>query len=650
MISKPQPFGNWRSPITAEAVAGKSLRFGALQSESGILYWSESRPDEGGRGVVMRMTPDGVAEDVLPESFSARSKVHEYGGGEYLVAGGHVYFVDADTQDIHEIAESGSVGRLTNDPDTRFADMTRDALRGRLIAVAERHGSGSGANEPLNYLAAIPIDKTIAGDFNVLARGRDFYASPRISPCGQCLAWIAWDLPSMPWESAALYVAEIAGDGTLGAERRIAGGNGSAVFQPEWLPDGRLLFVWDKDNWGMLYVWDGEIVTQILNRKAELIRPQWVFGMQSYAVLDQAHIAAVFIEQGETRLSRINIDSDEIAPVNCDLRSIDSLAPHADGIAAIGASNTATSSVVSLHGDGQFETLRSAGDTGLSREDISVAELLQFEGDDGELFALFYPPANASCSGPADGLPPLIMFVHGGPTGMADRGLKLKVQYWTSRGFAVCDLDYSGSAGYGRAYRERLNGQWGIRDVADVAALANHLITSGKVDPESLLISGGSAGGYTVLMALAKLDIFSAGACAYGVSDLSQLQRITHKFESGYLYGLTGTTPETCEAVFAERSPLTHTHEITCPVIFFQGLEDMVVPPEQSRSMVRTLKDGGVPVAYREFANEGHGFRRAETIIEVLECEYAFYARVLELEPAQELPELEIDNWSARET
>ncbi len=228
---------------------------------------------------------------------------------------------------------------------------------------------------------------------------------------------------------------------------------------------------------------------------------------------------------------------------------------------------------------------------------------------------------------------------------MADRGLKLKIQYWTSRGFAVCDLDYSGSAGYGRAYQERLNGQWGIRDVADVAALTRHLSDTGKVDKGRMLISGGSAGGYTVLMALAKLNIFSAGACAYGVSDLSQLQRITHKFESGYLYGLTGTSEDNCEEVFAERSPITHAHEITCPVLFFQGLEDKVVPPEQSRSMARSLRERGVPVAYREFANEGHGFRRAETIIEVLESEYAFYARVLGLEPDQELPRLKIDNW-----
>jgi dipeptidyl aminopeptidase/acylaminoacyl peptidase len=367
--------------------------------------------------------------------------------------------------------------------------------------------------------------------------------------------------------------------------------------------------------------------------------------MQSYAVLDEACIVAAFIEDGETKLARIDTGSGDVTPVESSLRGIDSIASYANHIAINGASDAAPQAVVALKSDGRLETLRSAGDTGLTPDDLSSGEMLRFDGDDGELYALFYPPANASHTGPEDERPPLIVFVHGGPTGMADRGLKLKIQYWTSRGFAVCDLDYSGSAGYGRAYQERLNGQWGIRDVADVAALTRHLSDTGKVDKGRMLISGGSAGGYTVLMALAKLNIFSAGACAYGVSDLSQLQRITHKFESGYLYGLTGTSEDNCEEVFAERSPITHAHEITCPVIFFQGLEDKVVPPEQSRSMARSLRERGVPVAYREFANEGHGFRRAETIIEVLESEYAFYARVLGLEPDQELPRLKIDNW-----
>ncbi|GBE44895.1 prolyl tripeptidyl peptidase precursor [bacterium BMS3Bbin10] len=646
MSSPPRPYGTWRSPVTARAVAGKSLRFGALQGDGETLYWSESRPDEGGRGVIMRAGPEGVAEDVLPLPFSARSKVHEYGGGEYLAAGENVYFVDADSQDIYAIAPGASPRRLTRDAETRFADLAPDLTRGRLIAIAERHRAGGDPCQRENFIAAVPAGGGGENELDELARGRDFYASARVSPDGRKLAWLAWDLPHMPWEQAALYIAEIAEDGSLGPENRIAGGDGSAVFQPAWAPGGRLFFIWDRSGFGMLHAWDGTGITQILDHEGELMRPLWVFGMQSYAILDEARIAAAFIEQGETRLGIIDAAGGGLTFIDSALRGIDSLAPFGGGIALIGAGDTTAPAVVALKRDGNPETLRSAGDPGLSPDDISRGEMLRFEGDEGdELYALFYPPANACVGAPGDERPPLIVFVHGGPTGMADRGLKLKVQYWTSRGFAVCDLDYSGSAGYGRAYRERLNGQWGIRDVADVAALIRHLTGTGKVDGDRLLISGGSAGGYTVLMALAELDIFSAGACSYGVADLSQLQRITHKFESGYLYALTGTDEETCEAVFAERSPINRANEITCPVIFFQGLEDKVVPPEQSRSMARTLRMRGVPVTIREFANEAHGFRRAETIIEVLECEYAFYARVLGLEPAEVLPDIVIDNW-----
>ncbi len=593
----------------------------------------------------MRLRHGGVAEDVLPLPYSARSKVHEYGGGEFLAAGRQVYFVDADSQDIYAIIPGDDPRPLTHDPGTRFADMTIDTARNRLIAVAERHGAGPGAHEPENFLAAIALGGSDEEPPVIVTGGKDFYASPRVSPDRRWLAWLSWELPDMPWESAALYVSKIARDGSLTDERHIAGGDGTAVFQPEWSPDGKLIFVWDKSGFGMLHAWERGNITRILDHKAELMRPQWAFAMRSYAVIDAARIVAAFIEAGETRLALIDVDNGEMTPVDCALRGIDSVASFGERIAATGASDTAAPAVVALKRDGDLKILRSAGESGLGRDDISKAEMLRFESERDELSALYYPPANASFSAPADERPPLIVFVHGGPTGMADRGLKLKVQYWTGRGFAVCDLDYSGSAGYGRAYRERLNGQWGIRDVADVAALVRHLTASGKADPERLLISGGSAGGYTVLMALAKLDHFLAGSCAYGVADLGQLQAITHKFESGYLYGLTGTTPGNCEAVFTERSPINHAHEITCPVIFFQGLEDKVVPPGQSRSMARTLRTRGVPVAYREFANEGHGFRRAETIIEVLESEYAFYARVLGLDPDEALRDIEIDNW-----
>lgn len=642
MTRKILPYGCWPSPVTAELVAGKSLRFGALQADGGALYWSESRPDEGGRGVVMRAYQGGKAEELLPPPWSARSKVHEYGGGEFLASGGRVFFVEADSQDIFECGAEMPPRRLTDEADTRFADMALDSTRDRLIAVMERHDKGS--HQPKNMLAAIPAGERGLRDVSVVAQGRNFYASPRISPDGRELAWLEWDLPHMPWEQAELHVAAIKDDGSLGPSACVAGGDSSAVFQPGWLADGRLAFVWDRSGWGRLHVRDGEGCRAVTPDGLELMRPQWVFGMQSWTQLEGGRIACAFFQEGSLRLAAIDIASGGQTVIETPLRSVDALAPFGSGLGLIGASDTAPTEVVSVGEKDVTSTLRSTGDSGLAKDDISVGEVISFGGEAGKVYAIWYPPTNANVTAPQGELPPTIVMVHGGPTGMADRGLKMKIQYWTSRGFAVCDPDYSGSAGYGRAYRDRLNGNWGVLDLADVAALAKHLVDAGKADPRRLLISGGSAGGYTVLMALAKLDVFAAGGCTYGVADLSQLQRITHKFEAGYLYGLTGTTEKNCEKVFAARSPVNLAGGIACPVIFFQGLEDKVVPPEQSRAMAGSLRERGVPVAYMEFEGEGHGFRTAETIVTVLECEYAFYARILGLE-AQGLRDIEIENF-----
>jgi len=644
MTRETLPLGCWPSAVSAELVAGKSLRFGALQADNGSLYWSESRPDEGGRGVIMRAALDGTVSDILPAPWSARSKVHEYGGGEFLVSGGRVFFVEAESQEIFELVPDGEPQRLTNNPETRFADMVLDASRNRLIAIGERHEAGS--HNPENFLVSVGLDADGESAAQRLAEGRDFYASACLSPDSKTLAWLAWDLPHMPWESAALYLADIAEDGSPGPARHIAGGEGSAVFQPGWLADGRLGFIWDEGGWGRMHVLENGALRPVTPDGIELMRPQWVFGMQSWVELDGAHVAAAFIEGGETWLGSADLESGDVSRIATGLRSIDSLAPFNGGIALIGASDVAAPAVVALDENGNEAVLRSAGETGLDDADISKGEVLRFSSNGEEVYALFYTPASARFVAPPGELPPTIILAHGGPTGMADRGLKLKIQYWTNRGFAVCDLDYSGSAGYGRAYRERLDGQWGIRDVADVKALTEFLVGSRLADPERLLISGGSAGGYTVLMALAMLDIFAAGGCTYGVSDLSRLQRITLKFEAGYLYGLTGTTEVNCEPVFAERSPLSHADKISCPVVFFQGVDDKVVPPEQSRSMVATLRKRGVPVAYMEFEGEGHGFRRAETIIEVLECEYAFYAKVLRLDVQGGVRKIEIENFA----
>lgn len=642
------PYGCWPSPITAALAAGKSRRFGMLQADGGSLYWSESRPEEGGRGVIMAADAAGALHEVLPPPWSARSRVHEYGGGEFLIQDGTLWFVEADGQDIHVLEAGSGPRRLTAAPDHRFADMALDAPRRRLICVAERHDSEGAHAYPENFLASVPLGTAHpVTEITALVEGQDFYASPRLSPDGQTLAWIAWDLPHMPWEAAALYAAPIGGDGSLGEPVKVAGGDGSAVFQPGWLGDGRLAFVWDRSGWGNLYVWDGASIECLDERNADLLRPQWAFGMQSWMPFNAPGMAAVYLDADRLDLRLLHQSGGaERVPTGA-VRGIEALAPFAGGIAVIGASDTLAPSVLALPSNGtDLRVLRAGAEAEFNAGDVSIAQHLLVEAEGSEpVHALYYPPANAACSAPGDEAPPVIVTAHGGPTGRADRGLKIKTQFWTSRGFGVCDVDYSGSSGYGRAYRERLDGQWGLRDVADVLAVADHLAAKGLADPDRLLISGGSAGGFTVLLALARHDRFAAGACSYGVSDLAQLQRITHKFEGGYLYGLTGTTPENCEDEFTARSPLNLAADIASPVIFFQGSDDFVVPPEQTRSMAQTLREGGVPVACYEFEGEGHGFRRGETIEAVLGLEYAFYAAVLDLEPAETLPAVEIANW-----
>ena len=647
MTKSVRPYGTWPSSVSASMVAGQSLRFGMLQANGERLYWSEARPAEKGRVVIMSADPDSGPQELLPAPYSARSRVHEYGGGEFLVADDTIYFVNDADQDVYELKPPRAPCRLTEEPQMRFADLSLDRQRGRLIAVAERHRDEDGSHYPDNLLVAIDLEAGPDAGVMPVCEGRDFYAAPRVSPDGRQLAWLAWDLPHMPWETAALHVALLDDAGGLGEPHRIAGGEGSAVFQPEWMADGRLLFSWDKAGWGNLYAWNGASVHSLWACDGELGRPLWAFGMRSFAGLPDGRIAMSLIESGEARIQVLEPPTGKARPVDADLRGADGIVALGDDLGLQAYRDHAAPSVQRLClGDGSLRTVRDSAPARLPTDTVSVGRILRIVGDDGvPVHALYYPPASAEFERPKDQAPPVIVTVHGGPTGSADRGLKLKTQFWTSRGFAVCDVDYSGSWGYGRPYRERLDGAWGIRDVADVLAAARHLVDAGLGDPERLLVSGGSAGGLTVLLALAEPDHpFAAGACYYGVCDLAQLQKMTHKFEAGYLFGLTGSEPDCADAVFAARSPLNRADQIDVPVVLFQGLQDKVVPPQQSQQMVTTLRQRGVPVAYIEFEAEGHGFRQAETIETALRSEYAFYAEVLGLTVQEALPALEIEN------
>lgn len=648
------PFGLWPSPLSAEDVAGQSVRFNRIEICQGAVLWSELRPGEQGRTAILRRRPGGENEDLLPPPFSARSRVHEYGGGEFLAVGDRVYFVNESDQDVWRLdAPGGQPQRVTRAPGVRFADFASDAARSRLIAVAERHppeaegGAPAASVRPENFLASIDLYGEPASAARPLITGRDFYASPRLSPDGKRLAWLEWSLPHMPWEAAALCVADLDPSGTPEATRRIAGGGGAegAAFQPEWREDGVLVFAWDRTGWGNLYAWDGDAITPLTAMEAEFSLPLWSLSARSFALLPGGRIAANAIIRGEPSLGLVSGDG-RFTPLNApvdalaggNLRSVAALAGDAAGVAVIGARDRAPPAILRIGFDGGCDVLREGATVNLQPEDVSTARTIAFPADDGGVvYGLYYPPQNSRFTGSAHQAPPAVIGVHGGPHSQATRGLRLSIQYWTTRGFAFLDLDYGGSTGYGRAYRARLDGTWGVRDVADAEAAARCLAREGLADRDRIVINGSSAGGYTVLMALARSTAFAAGGVYYGVSDLAALQRSTHKFEAGYVFNLIGARPgpggyaDASDPLFAERSPLRLAENIQSPVILFQGLEDRVTPPDQSRGVAEALERRGVPVALHEFENEGHGFRRAETVSKALSEEYNFYRWVLGL-------------------
>jgi len=630
------PYGTWPSPITP-AMAAQGSRIGLVQAAGDALYWSEWRPEEQGRQAIVRVGRDGRREDVLPKPYSARSRVHEYGGGEFLVAGATVYFVNAKDQQLHALVPGRRPRRITDAPDTRFADFVHDAGRDRLIAVAEVHPPHAAAAAahapPRNVLVAIGLGRK-PGEITELAAGRDFYAGARLSPDARQLAYIAWDLPDMPWDSATLYVANVLDDGSLGEPHSIAGGGGSAVLQPEWGPDGHLYFAWDESGSGALYRWDSERVALVRRvRGAELWPSQWTFGSHAFALNANGRYAAAFTERGMPLLEVGRLAGGEATQYRALQKKaarIDQLVPSGNGFAALVTSPGAVPAVMRIE-RGALKPIAEPPPAKVEPRYISAGTVHEFRSATGKSWGIYYAPTSPTHRGPQGALPPAIVLVHGGPTSMTDAGLKMRIQFYTSRGFAVFDVNYAGSTGYGRSYRQRLDGQWGVADVADCAAAARFLARHRLADKDRIAIAGGSAGGYTTLMALATTKAFAAGSSHYGVSDLGLLMQHTHKFESGYLHRLLGTAPDAWREVCAERSPLNLIDGISAPVILFQGLDDKVVPPEQSRLIVEKLRDRGIDVEYHEFEGEAHGFRRAETIVAVLEAELAFLQRVLEL-------------------
>jgi dipeptidyl aminopeptidase/acylaminoacyl peptidase len=635
---KQAPYGSWKSPITSDLIVAASISLSEVRVDAGAIYWLEGRPQEQGRSVIVR-AGSGGAEDITPQPFNARTRVHEYGGGSWTVDDGTVYFSNfSDGRLYRQPPGGGAPHPVTPAPSVphgwRFADGVINRKRRQWIGVREDH-TRAGA-QPENTIVAVDLATTGGDSGRVLASGHDFFSSPRLSPDGKRLIWLAWDHPNMPWNGTTLYLTELGVDGApAGTPRVIAGGPAESVFQSEWSPDGAsIVFVSDRSGWWNLYLYDLAHGTTrpLVPMAAEFGQAQWVFGLSTYAFAGRDRIVCAYAEAGLGKLATLHLASGTLSPIAVPFTDISSLRAEGDHVVFRGGAPNIPASIVSLDlNSGQHRMLRKSTDL-LDRTDLALGNYLttvqpiEFPTTNGKTaFGLFYPPANPDYSAPPGEKPPLVVKCHGGPTSAASSTLALGTQFWTSRGIAVLDVNYGGSTGFGREYRDRLNLSWGIVDVDDCINGAKFLAQKGLVDGARAVITGGSAGGYTTLAALAFRDFFQGGASHYGVSDAAALARDTHKFESRYLDWLIGPYPQE-EARYRERSPIHHVERLSKPVIFFQGDEDAVVPPNQTEMMVDALRRKGNPVGYFLFAGEQHGFRKAGNIQRCLDAELYFYA------------------------
>jgi dipeptidyl aminopeptidase/acylaminoacyl peptidase len=648
------PYGSWSSPLDAASVASSGRRLAAPTiAADGAVWWAEGRPQEGGRVVLMRRVAGGEPETVTPDGVNVRTRVHEYGGGAWrLVAPDLVLFVDFADQRLYRQRLGEEPVAITPQPEEpgalRYADMRPAPDGSTVVCVRERDAEP----EPVNEIVSLPLDGS--AEPQVLAGGHDFYASPRISDDGIWLAWICWDHPNMPWDGTELWMAPLA---DTGEERLIAGGREESIFQPEWGPDGRLHFASDRDGWWNLYrarePGTGEVsgeygaVVQLTEEEADFAHPQWLFGGATYTFLEDGAIICVRCRQGEEKLFLLEPEAWEPADLGLPFTSFGYPVLSARGrrVAFAAATPESSTAIAVYDADGgEPELIRKSSDGTIDPGYVSLPRPIEFPTGDGEVaYGFYYPPANPEFEAPEGELPPLIVESHGGPTSHATPALDLEFLYWTSRGIGVVDVNYRGSTGYGREYRNKLRGTWGVVDTEDCVNAALHLAAEGEADRERLAIRGGSAGGYAVLCALTFHDAFATGASYYGVADAVTMTGDTHKFESRYLDLLIGPYPEQAD-VYRERSPIDHVDQLRVPVILFQGLEDKIVPPSQAETMVAALERNGIPHAYLAFEGEQHGFRKAETNIRCLESELYFYGRIMGFEPAGDPEPVEIVN------
>ncbi|MCU0920694.1 MAG: prolyl oligopeptidase family serine peptidase [Burkholderiaceae bacterium] len=637
------PYGSWKSPLSAERAVAAGIGLGDVSFDGDSMLWQESRPAEKGRNVVMRRSADGTLQELNPAPFNARTRVHEYGGRAYLMHGGVLFFSHFADQRLYRVDPGLPPRPITPEAVAlRYADLCADAQRGLLWCVREDHRAGG---EPRNTLVALQAQGGDADGGRIAAEGHDFYAAPRLSPDGTQLAWLSWNHPDMPWDGCELWLADVNAQGRLQRPRRLAGSRAEAVQQPQWSPDGHLHFISDRSGWCNLYRWGAQGAEALCPMDAEFGQPFWNFGLATYAFASATQLVCCPIRRAVQQLAVLDTASLQLTPIATPFSSFGNLAAADGQVLFTGASPLQATSVglLQLH-DGRLEILRRGSSISADPDYSAVAEAIEFPSAGAlSAHAFFYAPRNRDFQAPAGEKPPLVVMGHGGPTSMAANAYRAGIQYWTSRGFAVLDVNYGGSSGFGRAYRQRLDGAWGVVDVMDCIQGARYLVARGDVDGRRLIIRGGSAGGYTTLSALAFHDTFACGASLYGIGDLETLAKDTHKFEARYLDRLVGPWPAARELYLA-RSPIHHLDGLQRPLILLQGAEDAVVPPEQSRRMHAALKAKGVPVAYLEFEGEQHGFRDLKNIVRALEAEAFFYARVFGFTLADPVDPVPIDN------
>jgi dipeptidyl aminopeptidase/acylaminoacyl peptidase len=643
MRKKIAPYGSWKSPITSDMVASGNIGLAQIELKDKAIYWCEMRPSEKGRHVIVKHSNVGGTVDINPPPFNARTRVHEYGGGSYKIVKNEVFFINFADQIIYRMKHGENPNPITFETALRHADFEFDRFRERLICIREDHREKG--KEATNTVVSMNLE---GKKVKTLTQGNDFYSSPRISPNGKYLAFLTWNHPNMPWDKNELWIGKLNQDGSIAKQNRLNNNSTESIVQPVWSPDNILYFVSDRNNWWNIYCWKDDKVRTICPKEAEFAEPPWIFAQSNYDFWSENKIICSFNQKGRWHIARLDTETGQLEVLETPYTYISSLRTEDDYAVFIGGSPQVANSIVKMNlKTRETEVLKNSNKITIDSDYLSPPQPIEFPTEKGlTAYAIYYKPKNKRYTAPLGTLPPLLVSVHGGPTAAASKTFSLKIQFWTSRGFAVIEANYGGSTGYGREYRERLHGQWGVVDVDDSVNAAKYLVELGEVDEEKLAIRGGSAGGYTTLNSLTFRDIFKTGASYFGISDLETFVKDTHKFESRYLEWLVGCYPEKKD-VYRQRSAINFLEKLDAPMIVFQGLDDKIVPPNQAELIVESLRKKGRPIVYLPFKDEQHGFRQAKNIKRSLETELFFYSRIFGFTPANYIEPVKIENFKS---